>query len=182
MEITTPRLILREIVADDWPAVLAYQSDPRYYRYYAWTERTDADVREFTAMLTGMRDKHDPRREFQLAITLAGDPTLIGNCGIRRKPENEWEADIGYELHHEYWGRGYATEAITAMVEFGFRELGLHRVSALCNAENERSWRVMERIGMKREGLLRETNSFKGRWWDALVYGVLREEWETKEK
>ncbi len=178
MEITTPRLILREIVADDWPAVLAYQRDLRYLRYYAWTERTEDDVRAFTQMLAGLRDKHQPRREFQLAITLPGDPTLIGNCGIRRKPENEWEADIGYELNPEYWGRGYVTEAVAAMVDFGFRELGLHRVSSWCIADNAASSRVMERLGMKSEGFLRENEHFKGQWWDTLLYGLLKEEWQ----
>ena len=182
MQITTSRLILREIVADDWPAMLAYQVDHRYLRYYAWTERSEEDVGAFAQMLAGMRDADVPRRKFQLAITQPGDPTLIGNCGIRRKPDNEWEADIGYELHHDHWGRGYVTEAVSAMVDFGFRELGLHRVSSWCNAENERSWRVMERIGMKREGLLREANYFKERWWDTLVYGLLKDEWEARVK
>lgn len=73
-----------------------------------------------------------PRRRFQLAITLAETGDLVGNCGIRRKPDNDWEADIGYELAPAHWGNGYATEAARALVTHGFGEMGLHRISATC--------------------------------------------------
>ena len=118
-----------------------------------------------------------PRRRFQLAIVLRDDGRLIGNCGIRRKPDNEWEADIGYELSPRYWGRGYATEAARAMVDFGFRHLGLRRISSWCIADNVASARVLERLGFVQEGRLRRNEFFKGRWWDTLLYAVLAEEW-----
>jgi len=104
---------------------------------------------------------------------------LIGNCGVRRKPENEWEGDVGYELAPEFWGRGYATEAALAMVAFGFQEMSLHRVSSWCIAENIASARVLEKIGLRLEGRLRENEYFKDEWWDTLVYGLLRTEWEA---
>ena len=179
MRIATARLVLRELSADDWPAVLAYQSDPRYLRYYAWTERTEADVRAFVQMLADLQFE-EPRRKFQLAVTLPEDGRLIGNCGIRRKDANEWEADIGYELDPEYWGCGYATEAARAMVAFGFDELGLHRVSSWCIADNAASARVLEKVGMTLEGRLRENEYFKGRRWDTLLYGLLEREWRAR--
>ena len=178
MRITTARLVLREFVIDDWPDVLAYQRDPRYLRFYPWEERTEEEVREFVQMFLDQQVER-PRRKFQLAITLPEGGRLIGNCGIRRKPENDWEADIGYELAPEYWGRGYATEAAQAMVEFGFRELGLHRISSWCIAENSASVRVLERVGLRPEGRLRENEYFKGRWWDSLLYGLLESEWSA---
>jgi RimJ/RimL family protein N-acetyltransferase len=175
MRITTERLVLREFVADDWRDVLAYQRDSRYLRYYAWTDRSEDDVRAFVQMFLDFQAEQ-PRRKFQLAVTLDGGQ-LIGNCGIRRKPENEWEADIGYELAPEHWGRGYATEAARAMVAFGFRELGLHRVSSWCIADNVASARVLEKLGLRLEGRLRENDHFKGRWWDTLLFGLLESEW-----
>jgi RimJ/RimL family protein N-acetyltransferase len=178
MEIITARLVLRELAVDDWPVVLAYQSDPRYLRYYHWFERSESDVRDFVQMLVDQQAV-EPRRKFQLAITLAEDGGLIGNCGIRRKPENEWEADIGYELNPEYWGRGYATEAARAIVAFGFRDLALHRVSSWCIADNVASARILEKTGMRREGCLHENEYFKGRWWDTLLFGLLRHEWRA---
>jgi RimJ/RimL family protein N-acetyltransferase len=178
MRITTERLVLREFVADDWAAVLAYQSDPRYLRFYAWTDRSEAEVREFVQMFL-VQQSERPRRRFQLAITLPEDGRLIGDCGIRRKPQNDWEAAIGFELAPEHWGRGYATEAALAMVDFGFRELGLRRVSSWCVADNAASARVLERVGMRLEGRLRENERFKGRWWDTLLYGLLESEWRA---
>ncbi|OGO50978.1 MAG: GNAT family N-acetyltransferase [Chloroflexi bacterium RBG_16_68_14] len=177
MRIATARLILREFAADDWTDVLAYQRDPRYLRFYSWTERTDAEARAFVRKFLDQQADR-PRRSFQLAITQADSGRLIGNCGIRRKPENDWEADIGYELAPECWGRGYATEAARAMVDFGFRELELHRISSWCIADNVASARVLERLGLRQEGRLRENEYFKDRWWDTLLYGLLRSQWK----
>jgi ribosomal-protein-alanine N-acetyltransferase len=178
MHINTDRLILREFTTDDWPDVLAYQRDPRYIRFYAWTDRTEAEVRDFVQTFLDQQAVR-PRREYQLAITLPDTGRLIGNCGIRRKPANDWEADIGFELAPEYWGRGYATEAARAIVDFGFRELRLHRISSWCIADNAASARVLERVGLRREGRLRENDYFKGRWWDTLLYGLLESEWKA---
>ena len=83
MILTTDRLVLREFEETDWPAVLAYQSDPLYLRYYHWTRRTEHDVREFVCMFITWRAE-EPRTRFQLAIVLPPDGPLIGNCGINR--------------------------------------------------------------------------------------------------
>ena len=177
MEITTHRLILREFMDNDWPAVLAYQQDARYLRYYPWHYRTAADAQAFVQLFLAQQ-RESPRRRFQLAITLAAGGELIGNAGIRRKPDNDWEADIGYELAPDYWGHGYATEAAQALVNHGFRELGLARISSWCIADNAASSRVLERLGFQREGRLRRNQYYKGRWWDTLLYSLLREEWQ----
>ena len=178
MRIVTDRLVLREFVTDDWPAVLAYQRDARYLQFYPWTGRPEAEVRDFVQMFVDQQTER-PRRKFQLAITLLDGGRLIGNCGIRRKQENEWEADIGYELAPEHWGRGYATEAALAVVNFGFKELKLHRISSWCIADNTASAKVLERVGLRPEGRLRENEYFKGRWWDTLLYGLLESEWRA---
>ncbi len=178
MRLVTERLVLREFVEADWPAVLAYQRDPLYLRYYPWIDRTSADARAFVDMFLEWQ-REEPRRRFQLAITQKEDGGLIGNCGLRRKSDNDWEADIGYELDPRYWGQGYATEAACAMVSFGFRELGLDRISSWCLADNAASARVLERLGFRQEGRLRRNEHFKGRWWDTLLYALLRDEWKT---
>ena len=177
MELLTERLRLREFVADDWRAVLDYQRDPLYLRYYPWEDRSETDVRAFVELFRGWQTEQ-PRRRFQLAIVLRDDGRLIGNCGIRRKLDNDWEADIGYELSPRYWGYGYATEAARAMVDFGFRDLGLRRISSWCIADNVASAQVLERLGFLAEGKLRSNEFFKGRWWDTLLYVVLAEKWQ----
>ena len=107
MRITTARIILRDFVIDDCPDVLAYQRDPRYLRFYPWADRKDGDARDLVQMFLDQQEEQ-PRRKFQFAITLPDRDKLIGNCGIRRKLENAWEADIGCELAPEDWGQGYA--------------------------------------------------------------------------
>jgi ribosomal-protein-alanine N-acetyltransferase len=105
---------------------------------------------------------------------------LIGNCGIRLGKSGAPFGDLGYEISPAYWYRGYATEAARAMLDFGFEELGLHRVWAQCVPENVASRRVMEKLGMRGEGRLRQTQFYRGRWWDTLVCGVLENEWRTE--
>ncbi len=182
MHIVTDRLILREFEASDWPDVLAYQSDPRYLRYYYWEARTEEDVREFVGMFVRWR-REEPRSRFQLAITERGNEgVVIGNCGIRRGDRGSGLAEIGYEIAPEFWGHGYATEAARAMLGFAFDTLRLHRVWATCIAENIGSARVMEKLGMKLEGRLREHEWFKDRGWDAFIYGMLADEWGASDR
>ncbi len=179
MQLQTGRLILREFVEQDWQAVLAYQRDPRYLRFYPWTGRTPEDVRLFVAGFV-LQQQQEPRIKFQLAITLKTTGALIGNCGIRKDTTEASSADIGYELAPEHWGQGYATEAAQAIVRFGFTTLALHRIWATCVAENTASAHVLEKLGMRLEGRLRENEYFKDRWWDTLIYAVLMQEWKNQ--
>ncbi|HEV2131627.1 MAG TPA: GNAT family protein [Longimicrobiaceae bacterium] len=176
MILHTERLLLREITEDDGSAVLAYQRHPLFSRYYHWSERTEADVRLFLQQFLEWQEE-EPRSKFSFAITLEG--TMIGIASLRRPTSEAPLAEIGYELSPEHWGRGYAREAAGALLEFGFGELGLHRLGAHCVAENTASARVLEKVGMLREGRLRENEFFKERWWDTLLYGILAREWTT---
>jgi [ribosomal protein S5]-alanine N-acetyltransferase len=183
MELITERLVLREFRYEDWPAVLAYQSEPLYLRYTPWTERSPEAVRSFVQMFLAQQEQ-TPRTKFQLAVALKSTGQLIGNCGIRMGPPavltSEFhEAEIGYELSPAHWGLGYATEAARAIVRFGFAELRVHRIGAWCIAENVASARVLEKLGMLMEGRLREKEYFKGRWWDTLLYAILEHQWRV---
>jgi len=172
----TERLILRDFVETDWEAVLAYQQNPLYLRYNEWTERTAESVREFLQMFLG-HQKQEPRIKFQFAVTLKSTGQLIGNCGVRRDSAEAREGDIGYELNPNHWDKGYATEAARAVVQFGFSQMNLHRISASCVADNVGSAHVLEKLGMRQEGRLRESEYYKGRWWDTLLYAILDHEW-----
>jgi ribosomal-protein-alanine N-acetyltransferase len=88
------------------------------------------------------------------------------------------KVEIGYALGGPYRRQGYATEAARAVLDYCFRERHSHRVQAIASSGNPKSWRVMERLGMKLEGRLREANLREGRWCDLLYYGVLADEWE----
>jgi RimJ/RimL family protein N-acetyltransferase len=179
MILTTDRLVLREFVEEDWPAVLAYQNDPRYLRFYAWTRRTPEDVQGFVARFIAQQERQ-PRLKFQLAITLPTTGQLIGNAGIRIKTAGGHEADIGYELDPQHWGLGYASEAARSLVQLGFDQLRLHRISAHCLTENLASARVLEKLGMRLEGRQRDSERFKGRYWDTLHCAILDHEWQAR--
>ncbi len=176
MQIETTRLILREFREDDWVDVLGYWNDPSYQRYYPDIEDRASVVRDLVTTFVASQSA-EPRRIWQLAMSDASDGRLIGNCGIRVNNPDIGEANIGYELNPGYWGRGYATEAATAIVRFGFESLDLHRIWAECVADNTGSSRVLEKLGMRREAHFREHQYYRGRWWDTLIYAVLAHEW-----
>jgi ribosomal-protein-alanine N-acetyltransferase len=174
----TGRLILRDYVLDDWEAVFAYQSDPRYLRYYPRSRMLELESRSFVERNVYWQHER-PRTRFQMAVILKDNGQLIGSCGIRKETVDDIEAELGYEIAPDYWERAYATEAAREMVRFGFEEMGLHRIWGWCIADNEGSVRVMEKLGMQREGRLRESRWMKGRWWDRLLYGILEDEWRA---
>jgi RimJ/RimL family protein N-acetyltransferase len=179
MILITDRLLLREFQKDDWRAVLAYQSDPQFYRYYPWKRRTEEDARRFVRSFIEW-SREEPRKVFHLAIVLSSEERFIGNCGVRIVSLEGREAEFGCELSPLYWRQGYATEAANAVLAFGFDNLGLHRIWAQCIAENTAIIRVLERIGMREEGFLREHKWMKDRFWDTRMYAILDYEWKAR--
>ncbi len=176
MLLETERLILREFVEEDWQAVLAYQSDPQYLRYYHWSDRSPGAVRAFVKMFLEFQ-RERPRTKFQLAVIYKEDEQLIGNCGIRINDPDLREANIGYELSSHYWGQGIATEAARALLRFGFEELQMHRIYATTLSANTGSAKVMAKLGMRLEAHELEKEYVKGRWFDSLTYAMLEREW-----
>jgi RimJ/RimL family protein N-acetyltransferase len=172
----TDRLTLREFAAEDWRAVWEYESHPQHLRFYPWAKRRQEDVQDLVSQFVAWQAQ-SPRARYQLAVTLKSDGCLIGTCGVRRQRADAHEADLGYEIAYDHWGRGYATEAARAMLDFGFQELRIHRIWAHCVSENLASVRVLEGLGFRHEGTLREHRWMKGRWWDTNLYGLLAREW-----
>lgn len=177
MQITTPRLLLREFVESDAKAIQTYQSDPLYLRYNPLEQNTEQDTLEFVRRFISEQQEH-PRTKFHLAVVLPSEGVVVGYGGLRMNDPTSPEGRIVYEIDSRYWGRGYATEVGREVLRFGFTECSLHRIAAGCFAENVASAHVLEKIGMKREGCLRERTYFKGRWWDSLLYAILAQEWQ----
>jgi RimJ/RimL family protein N-acetyltransferase len=176
MILTTRRLVLRDFEEKDWKPTLVYQSDLEFLRFNPWTRRTELDARSLVRMFINWSHER-PRKKFQLAIVLREDNCLIGNAGLRMTHVESGVADLGYELDHRYWGQGYATEASSALLAFGFEQLHLHRIWAYCIAENTASAHVLEKIGMRFEGSQMESEWMKGRWWNTQFYALLEHEW-----
>jgi RimJ/RimL family protein N-acetyltransferase len=176
MQLATSRLILRDFVDEDWRRTQQYRSDERYRRYYPEEKTSEDSTREFVRMVMGWAAE-EPRQKFQLAITRASDGLLVGNCGVRITSARDREAEFGCELDPGEWGNGFATEASCAIIGYGFRALGMHRIWARIISENSAAVKLAERMGMQLEGRVPKNLFFKARWWDDVVYAILEQDW-----
>jgi RimJ/RimL family protein N-acetyltransferase len=179
MAIETPRLILRELGDKDAPAVQAYAGDPEVVRYLDWGPNTPEDTAQFLTVAKVARNAV-PRTAYHLAIVLKAAGELIGGCRIEIRSAAHGSGDLGYVLARGAWGHGYATEATRALAEFGFDRLALHRIWATCDVDNRASARVLEKLGMRREGHLRQNVRRKGEWRDSYLYAILAPEWPAE--
>jgi [ribosomal protein S5]-alanine N-acetyltransferase len=170
MIIETDRLIIREFTLDDWEQVHVYASDADFVQFVEWGPNSEDATKDFINRMI-MFQKQSPRVTYEFAIVLKDIGSVIGGCGLH--VEEHLQAELGYSLNRQFWGNGFATEAAFALCRFGFKELKLHRIFATCRPENPASWRVMEKIGMTREGLLREHMFWKDKWQSSLVYSIL---------
>ena len=170
----TDRLILRKMTPGDAEAIFSYASDPEVTRYVVWdTHRTIEDSRAFLNLtVRGYESGADPT----WGIVYKGDHSFIGTCGFAILEPEHARAEIGYVISKEYRGRGLATEAVRAMISFGFREMDLNRIEAQCIAENTASARVMQKAGMTHEGTLRQRELVKGAYRDMEMYSILGSE------
>ncbi len=177
MMLDTPRLVLRELALDDITALNEIERDARVTRYMAYDVQSLDQTRAYIE--NAVREQSaEPRRTYDLAVVARTSDALIGRCGLGISRPEHREASVWYELHPAQWGRGYAGEAVAALLDFAFTTLGLHRVWADCDPRNTASCRVVERLGLVREGLLRENYFLKGEWCDAAIYGILEHEWQ----
>ncbi len=169
--LSTERLVLRPWQASDVEAPFDWAQDERFTRFLPLPrpyERLHAE--EFTGSRVGTDWAVAPA----FAVTLEG--TLIGDVNARIEASHA-RAEIGYGFRVEMWGRGYATEAAQAVVDWLFEALAIEKVMARADAANQGSWRVMERLGMEREALHRSHRVLRGERRDEVVYGLLRREW-----
>jgi ribosomal-protein-alanine N-acetyltransferase len=175
MQLTTPRLLLREFSHSDLAALREIDSKPEMHTYERELPE-DKDTRQSLEELINDQ-KVQPRTSYRLAITLPPDPSARGIIKLSRQwaAIREWE--VGWAVHPDDWGRGIASEAAWHLMDWGFKELDIHRIVAFCHAENVASIRVMEKLGMRRDGCLRETRWLGGKWNDEFLYAVLEHDW-----
>ncbi|MDQ0955025.1 RimJ/RimL family protein N-acetyltransferase [Streptomyces phaeochromogenes] len=180
MLLETPRLVLRRFRAEDAAPLAAYRSDPLVARYQGWTAPVplDSAVRMVRGLATGSPEEPG---WFQYAIELKADRCLVGDVGVCLH-ENRMQAELGFTLAGDRQGHGYATEAVRAVLGDLFERRGLHRVSAECDARNDRSARLLRRVGFLQEGLLRQASWIKDEWTDDLLFGLLASDWQSSEE
>jgi RimJ/RimL family protein N-acetyltransferase len=174
--LATERLLLREFRGEDFDDIQAYGSDPEMVRYMDWGPNTPEMTRQFLDLRLAEQQEW-PRLGYSLAVEWSGEGRVIGAVRLEVKDPANRTADLGYGFHRDFWGRGVASEAAGALVRVAFDRLGLHRVWATCDARNLASQRVLEKLGMRREGVMRANAWSRDRWRDTLLYAVLADEW-----
>ena len=171
--IETERLILRPFVAED--AEDMYQnwaSDPEVTKFLTWP--THASVEISKMLLNDWIPRYDDGGYFNWAIEWKGNGGVIGNISVVRLREDIDEAEIGYCMSKAYWGRGIMPEALKAVMDYLFDTAGMNRVSACHDANNPKSGRVMEKAGMKKEGVLRQSGKNNQGICDAVWHAMVR--------
>ena len=174
----TARLDLRALAPADAGAVFAMRSDPvvqRYGSHPAWTDPQQAVAyieRNIEAMAAGTHA--------QFAVVRRDDSAVIGTVTLYALDAQCRRADVGYALLVSEWGRGYANEAVTALLDWGFEHLDLNRVEADIDPRNTPSACLLERLGFLREGHLRERWIVDGEICDSWIYGLLRSGWQAR--
>jgi [ribosomal protein S5]-alanine N-acetyltransferase len=174
--VRTARLLLREFVAADFEAVHAYSSDARVTRYLFFGPRDEESTAEYLEDLLASQ-REQPRIRFELAVEESDSGNLIGACDLSLIEAKV--VDLGYMLSAEQWGKGYATEIATALVDAAFLELRADRVISTVDVNNNASIRVLEKIGMRWEAVYRKHRRAKNRWWDCHLFTLPREVWEA---
>ena len=173
VELRTERLLLRPMRLRDVVDVYEYSQDEEWGRYS--NPHTLDYVEWFVAK--NVMAPWDTGPRFSIVI----DANVVGGIGLEIDKANKI-AEVGYSIAREHWGKGYVPEAAREVLRWGFEDLGLAKIYAHAHAENKRSWRVMEKLGMTREGLFRGHSITRGERTDDVYYGLLREEWEEQRK
>jgi RimJ/RimL family protein N-acetyltransferase len=175
----TPRLRLRELIADDVDGIFRLYSQPETMRY--WSCPPYRERRQAEELLTRVAQGHEAGDLLEWGVELLDSGRLIGTLTLHQLDVGNQRAELGYLLERDFWGRGLMGEALLPVLQFAFddRGLGLHRLEADTDPRNAGSVKLLERLGFRLEGLLRERWCVAGEFSDSAMYGLLRREWQT---
>lgn len=179
MRLVTPRLILREYAVSDLDALRAYQADPRLREHYGPDEGLPHQISDLLHTFLGWAAE-EPRRNWQLGIALrTGSCPLVGSCGLRQRGMQPGHVEFGLDLAPAYWGRGYGSETAVALLDFGFRDLGVVVVNGQTVSANARVARLVSRLGFRRARTSDGTEWMKVRGWRYDEWELTAEAWRA---
>jgi ribosomal-protein-alanine N-acetyltransferase len=172
--IETRRLILREVTTDDAKDMLNYLSDkdvvtPMGLEPFSTVKDVWDEIRWYKSI-------YDNGTGIRWGITLKDSGKVIGSCGFLNRLTKHYRAEVGYELSKDYWGKGIASEALEAVVKYGYHHFQLERIEALIEPANLPSQKLVEKQGFKREGLLRHYEYTRGKFDDLYMYSIIKED------
>lgn len=174
----TERLRLRPVRIEDATDIYAYTKDEETARYVSWyAHETLADSEKFVEYILRQYEQGNPA---PWAIEDKASGKVIGTIDFIKVSFEQHQAELGYALSRDNWGKGLMPEAAARLVQYGFETLGLERIQARCFVANDGSARVMEKIGMTFEGVSRSALYVKERFWDLKIYAITRSDYEGR--
>jgi RimJ/RimL family protein N-acetyltransferase len=174
--VITERLIVRRASETDLHDFLAYQTHPENLKYQPVEPMSEDKAARFLSNMATV-EIGEEGGWIMFAVELRSTHRMIGEVGIFLSPPSQSKGDLGWSFHPDFQGKGYATEAGQVLLTYAFNERKLHRVSSSCDIGNTASFRLMERLGMRREGHLWQSQFTKGVWHDEYLYALLYDEW-----
>ena len=173
----TNRLLLRDFSSEDIDSYIAITSDEKYQRFYnhedCSPEKSRKLVEDFVKQIS-----EQPRTKYQLAITLKDTQKFIGTCGLRIEPDRQ--ASIGCGVARSYQTYGYASEAMSSLVNYGFEQHQVHRIYTETIESNKPAVDLCIKFGMRVEAKFIQHRYFKQKWWNTIVLAMLRSEWQHR--
>lgn len=177
-QLETERLILRKLVSEDVKDIYAYASNDEVSKYMSWdTHKSIEDSKGFINFVLGKYEK-DEAGEWGIVLKETGK--LIGSTGCYQYSKQNSCAELGYAINRSHWGKGIMPEAVNGVLKFAFEEMGLNRIECYHYVLNEKSGRVMQKVGMTYEGTARGKIYAKGMYCDVKQYAILKKDWEKK--
>ncbi|WP_425445473.1 GNAT family N-acetyltransferase [Virgibacillus ndiopensis] len=174
----TDRLVLRQVTKEDASSLLKYLSDQDVMRYVGLEPfKSINDAMDEISWYHSILKK---RTGIRWGITLKDQGEVIGSCGFLNLVSQHYRSEIGFELSREHWGKGIASEAIEAVIRYGFEQIDLQRIEALIEPPNIPSQKLVEKQGFIREGLLRSYEFTCGKFDDLYMYSLLKQDFNTK--
>ncbi|MBD1869082.1 GNAT family N-acetyltransferase [Leptolyngbya sp. FACHB-671] len=179
-QLETENLILRQIQLSDAEAVFKIFSDASVTKYHDLDTATRLDQAQF--LINRRAELFKSGQRIRWGIACKTNDVIIGSCGYSSWVKNSFRAEIGYELAKIHWQKGIMTEALRAMINFGFQEMGLNRIEARVMLENIASIRLLEKLGFEEEGILREHGYWKGSFHNLKLFSILKKSWSSRQQ
>lgn len=171
-QLETENLVLREMKPSDAEAIFQIYADNDVTTYIDLETATHLDQAKF--IINRRAELFRSGQRVRWGIARKDDDIIIGSCGFTQWSKNSYRAEIGYELAKAHWCRGIMTEALEAVIQFGFQTMKLNRIEALVMLENIASMKLLEKLGFREEGILREYRYWKGKFHDLKMFSILR--------
>jgi ribosomal-protein-alanine N-acetyltransferase len=175
LPIATRRLVLRDYTLADVPSVDAYVQDPAYWQYQRAEAPATAQIESLLQLV--VQEQAAPLRlMYFLAAARKDTGEIVGEAVLKVVNPADGQGEIGFGIAPKFWKQGYGGEIAAAVLDAAFQHFKLHRVAAVCSPDNKGSIRIMQKLGMAREGLMRDIHFARGKWWSTVIYGILDHE------